>query len=253
MPIPTDFKDYTINKIGAKRVRDATMISQTITIRQLFEAYIYYRQQHAPPDTALKALRGLRPAITSDERNALVDYIRRWESGEGNQYPPRANVRLQLWTPSATAPDRPTRPAPQQMPSRPKKGTRQFSPQQIGQMTQRELEFIAFIVEGFENKPLLIDINKQPEIVIGRASLNSVLLPDIDLTPYGAEALGVSRVHARLKYKNGVVTLADMGSVNFTYLNDERLHPEEVRVVRNNSEIRLGKLQMRVVFRWTTN
>jgi pSer/pThr/pTyr-binding forkhead associated (FHA) protein len=61
----------------------------------------------------------------------------------------------------------------------------------------------------------------------------------------------VSRIHARLAYNKAlqVGEIMDFGSANGTYINDALLHPAEVRVLRNNDELKLGRLTFRVQFR----
>lgn len=102
-------------------------------------------------------------------------------------------------------------------------------------------------VRGMKN-PLRV----QPgvaELVVGRQSPDSVMVPDIDLSAFDAESMGVSRLHASLKRHGDTLVLADMGSLNHTYVNNQRLHAHELRVLHDGDEIRFGKLQVRVLFR----
>lgn len=86
------------------------------------------------------------------------------------------------------------------------------------------------------------------EMVIGRATPGSVMTPDIDLTEAQAASLGVSRLHMSLRYdsQNGAIKVNDLGSANGSYINGQRLHPQEVRVLRHGDVLRLGKLVMEV-------
>lgn len=86
------------------------------------------------------------------------------------------------------------------------------------------------------------------EMMIGRRSPDSVMIPDIDLSPYDAEALGVSRLHAALRRQDDTLVLCDTGSKNHTFVNGQRLHAHEVRVLHSGDEIRLGRLVLRVRF-----
>ncbi len=88
------------------------------------------------------------------------------------------------------------------------------------------------------------------EIVIGRSTGNSAMVPDIDLAEFGAEDLGVSRLHLALKYdgESEAIQVHDLGSSNGTFLNGQRLNPTEVRVLRHNDELRLGRFVMRIYF-----
>lgn len=87
------------------------------------------------------------------------------------------------------------------------------------------------------------------EATIGRFSTESVVQPDIDLAPFDSERLGVSRVHAKLIRSADTLTLLDLKSRNHTYLNGQRIYPNEVRVLHDGDEIRLGKLALRTIFR----
>jgi pSer/pThr/pTyr-binding forkhead associated (FHA) protein len=86
-------------------------------------------------------------------------------------------------------------------------------------------------------------------MILGRADSSSTQVPDLDLTPYGALEKGVSRMHAAIHRSEDTLTLVDMGSVNGTHLNGQRLIPEQPRVLRDGDEIRLGKLVAHIYFK----
>jgi pSer/pThr/pTyr-binding forkhead associated (FHA) protein len=79
-------------------------------------------------------------------------------------------------------------------------------------------------------------------VVIGRADALSGVFPDVDLSPYGAEAAGISRQHARLTLKDDQYWIEDLNSVNLTYLNDQRLTPDRPVRLKDGDLIRLGRL-----------
>jgi hypothetical protein len=85
-------------------------------------------------------------------------------------------------------------------------------------------------------------------LVLGRADQDNGIEVNVDLSPYGAAAQGVSRHHASLELIRKTVMLTDLGSTNGTFLNDQRLLPQQRRVVRDNDEIRLGKLIIHIYF-----
>ncbi len=89
----------------------------------------------------------------------------------------------------------------------------------------------------------------QPEaqLVMGRTDVNQ--MPDLDLTQYGAQEKGVSRVHAAIRRGDDTLTLVDLGSVNGTHLNGQRLIPNQPRILRDGDEVRLGKLVLHVYFK----
>lgn len=87
-------------------------------------------------------------------------------------------------------------------------------------------------------------------LVIGRGAKGSAVMPDIDLADEDGDKLGVSRLHLNVSYdeRTHTVSVSDMGSANGTYINGQRLHPHEVRVLRDHDELRLGKLVLLVSF-----
>ncbi|HEX3052540.1 MAG TPA: FHA domain-containing protein [Aggregatilineaceae bacterium] len=90
---------------------------------------------------------------------------------------------------------------------------------------------------------------REDEMVIGRRSPDSVMIPDIDLSPYHADTMGVSRLHAGLRRMGNTIVLTDMGSLNQTYINGQRLHAHEVRVLRDGDELKFGQLTIRLYFK----
>lgn len=115
-------------------------------------------------------------------------------------------------------------------------GTAYFDRQSRLQLTFRDTnEVLTIVVED--------------KIVLGRKHIEpGVPLPDIDLTPYDALHKGVSRNHLALTRDHDTVVVTDLGSANSTYLNGQRLIPYEPRILRDNDELRLGRLVIRVSF-----
>ncbi len=97
------------------------------------------------------------------------------------------------------------------------------------------------------NESIVIDLNR--EVVVGRFHTEpNTPLPDIDLTPFGALEDGVSRQHLKFAREHDTMVVTDLGSSNSTYLNGQRLMPYEPRILRDNDELRLGRLVVRVAF-----
>jgi predicted component of type VI protein secretion system len=86
-------------------------------------------------------------------------------------------------------------------------------------------------------------------MLLGRSDAGSKTAPTLDLTPYGAQEMGISRQHATIRRTDGMLTLTDLNSVNGTLLNGQRLAPNQPRVLRDGDEIRLGKLVCHVYFK----
>jgi FHA domain-containing protein len=94
--------------------------------------------------------------------------------------------------------------------------------------------------------PEPISLKLSRPMALGRASTDEPI--DIDLNPYKALEKGVSRRHIVLERTQESVTVMDLGSINGTYLNGQKLQPFQKRVVRDGDEIRLGNLSLRIYF-----
>ena len=93
----------------------------------------------------------------------------------------------------------------------------------------------------------MVDLGR--ELKVGRTHDDESLpQPEVDLSPYGATKLGVSRNHLTLSRDHDTIFVTDLGSANSTYLNGQRLMPHERRILRDNDELRLGRLVVRVNF-----
>ncbi len=84
--------------------------------------------------------------------------------------------------------------------------------------------------------------NDQSTMVLGRSEALSGVAPDVDLEPFGAEAAGVSRRHARITYRDDQYWIEDLNSVNLTYLNNQRLAPDRPTHLKDGDLIRVGRL-----------
>ena len=108
-------------------------------------------------------------------------------------------------------------------------------PIEIGEEERIDLERLA--IEG----PLLVIIKGigvgqtfqvgAMDVLIGRDPANDIFLDDIT----------VSRKHAQIKHRDDGLVVADIGSLNGTYLNRERV--EEARLCHGD-EIQIGKFRM---------
>ena len=82
----------------------------------------------------------------------------------------------------------------------------------------------------------------QTPVVLGRSDPLSGAAPDVDLEPFGGEAAGLSRHHARLSLRDNQYWIEDLNSINFSYLNNQRLAPERPMRLKDGDLLRLGKL-----------
>lgn len=87
------------------------------------------------------------------------------------------------------------------------------------------------------------EINLPPaktELTIGRSDPVRGVFPDVDLTSHGGDTGGVSRLHARLILQGEQLHIEDLNSTNYTFLNRQRLQPEQRYPVKSGDEVRLG-------------
>jgi hypothetical protein len=96
------------------------------------------------------------------------------------------------------------------------------------------------VTEGGARLPLV----QGTEMLVGREDPYSNTFPDVDLTPYGAEEKGVSRRHFKLTLAEGQYAIQDLGSTNYTFLNQQRLEPNVPVRLNDGDEIRAGRLKL---------
>lgn len=88
----------------------------------------------------------------------------------------------------------------------------------------------------------IFDLTGKDEIIVGRADPACDIYPDIDLTEHGGDDGGVSRIHVRVRQIDGRYTLEDQKSINYTFLNKQRLEPYVPTPLKAGDEIRLGRV-----------
>ena len=86
------------------------------------------------------------------------------------------------------------------------------------------------------------------ETTIGRADPVTGILPDIDLTPVDTNR-SVSRRHAKIiRTGNDYHVLEEVGTVNGTYVNDQRIPTGVPVTVHNGDLVKIGLISMKAVF-----
>jgi hypothetical protein len=95
----------------------------------------------------------------------------------------------------------------------------------------------------------MITTQLERTFILGRASTeikrNETL---VDLTPFGALELGISRVHAMIHQTNGKYQLTDLSSSNGTWLESQRLVPKQPYPLESGDRIRVGRLNILVFY-----
>lgn len=108
----------------------------------------------------------------------------------------------------------------------------------------RRLQKVTLIIDG---KPAPLPPGQK--VIIGRADLGSTSpKPDVDLTPFGALEKGVSRQHIEVSWRSDLIFITDVGSTNGTLLNGQRLMPGIERILRDNDQLMIGHMPVKVRF-----
>ena len=108
----------------------------------------------------------------------------------------------------------------------------------VDEATVPEGGIAVYIEGGF--KPVYIDL--RGEFVIGR-KVGSTSDVALDLSPSGGYHLGISRRHAVIRRVGHGYEVMDLGSVNGTWLNEERLAPHTAYPLASDSHLRLGRMR----------
>jgi pSer/pThr/pTyr-binding forkhead associated (FHA) protein len=99
------------------------------------------------------------------------------------------------------------------------------------------------VVDGDHSLPLV----GRSEYTLGRVAEGQPILPDVDLSPYEAYALGVSRLHAALKLLNQRIFVVDLGSSNGTRVNGQKIVSNVDYPLNHGDTLTLGKLKLEVL------
>lgn len=95
-------------------------------------------------------------------------------------------------------------------------------------------------------EPLVVRV--ETEITLGRFDATRNAQTHLDLTPYNAYVLGVSRRHAVIRRQGDALTLTDLESTNGTRVNNKQIVPGQPHPLHNGDEIILGELPIHIYF-----
>jgi hypothetical protein len=242
------------------------------TAEEIFQEYMRMRRNGLEPKDVLKTLRSFVNDLPENQKEALAVDMRAWERTH------LENVTTEVIHPVPEPPERP-RPVEARWIECPSCGrknrisevfccacgqllepplsktleTKQFADATDMLFTDEyfgEDSVLTFVVRDtgarYEVRPQM----RRHEMVIGRSSSSGSMAPDIDLADADGAGLGVSRLHMALRYEeaDNAVHIYDLGSSNGSFINGQRLHPKEIRILRNGDELRLGRLVLRVVY-----
>lgn len=93
----------------------------------------------------------------------------------------------------------------------------------------------------------VLHLKDRKEFTLGRTVDGQPILPDVDLTPFDAFSLGVSRLHAAIRIVNREVVVTDLGSSNGTRVNGQKIVPHVDYPINHGDIIAVGKLKIQVI------
>lgn len=86
------------------------------------------------------------------------------------------------------------------------------------------------------------DLSGRNEVTLGRLDPITPVIPEIDLTAYGADEAGVSRKHCRITLAGNQFFVEDLGSSNRTTVNAVMLQANVRHPLNHGDQLRLGRL-----------
>jgi hypothetical protein len=95
----------------------------------------------------------------------------------------------------------------------------------------------------------ILPLENKDEFTLGRSAEGQPILPDVDLAPFRAYESGVSRLHASIRFEGNQIVATDLGSVNGTRLNGQRIPPHKPYPLNHGDVLTLGKLKLQVLMR----
>jgi hypothetical protein len=107
---------------------------------------------------------------------------------------------------------------------------------------------IAVFIEGEFNAAY---VDSREELVIGRRAGTTSSVPEglLDLSRSGGYSRGLSRRHAVIRRAEHGYEILDLGSINGSWLNEERLVPHKYYPLASGSHLRLGSMRLFVLYR----
>lgn len=111
---------------------------------------------------------------------------------------------------------------------------------------QRNEAFMSKVCFVLDDEVLEYEVQAHHRLIIGRTD-NDITV-DVDLSPYGAYRLGVSRQHIYLEQRYGKWFVIDMGSQNNTWLNGRKLPALVAHILSDGDLLQLSNMYIRVYF-----
>ena len=95
----------------------------------------------------------------------------------------------------------------------------------------------------------VLPIMGKNEFTIGRKIPGSEKIPDVDLNPYKAYSLGVSRIHTTVRVSGGNVLVTDNNSSNGTFVNNKKIPAYKPVPIKHKDIVTLGLFRIQFLIR----
>lgn len=95
----------------------------------------------------------------------------------------------------------------------------------------------------------IISLTERDEFTLGRSAEGQPILPDLDLSSHRAYEYGVSRLHASIKITENQIIVTDLGSVNGTRINGQKIPSHKPCALNHGDILTLGKLKLQLLMR----
>ena len=99
------------------------------------------------------------------------------------------------------------------------------------------------------NDPTPITIQDTQEFILGRKSTAATHEELVDLTTVGGFEEGVSHKHAMIRRTETGYEILDLGSTNGTWVNKNRLIPNQPYPLESEAQIYLGRLSVFILYK----
>jgi chemotaxis family two-component system response regulator PixH len=113
--------------------------------------------------------------------------------------------------------------------------------------TMSEISGTLWVIElspAPNTKPITVKV--EDRVTVGRSVMGDTKRPDIDLEPYGAEGLGVSRQHLTIYTEAERLMVMDTGSNNGTLLNNSKMKVNDGYRLAHGDILTLGRMRLDV-------
>jgi hypothetical protein len=104
------------------------------------------------------------------------------------------------------------------------------------------------LVEPDTHMEFSLALEPDDRVIVGRFDPETKSMPDINLEECRGEEKGVSRRHMLITRRDNSLLISDMETRNGTYLNGQQLIANQLRILRDGDQIRLGRLLLDATF-----